>query len=48
MSEQEFPLNQKNDIVNKKEKEIIALINLKGTFASKITSENKNLKNLLK
>ena len=45
MQEQEFPLSQENDIVNKieKEKEIIALINIKGTFTSKITSENKDL-----
>ena len=45
MSEQEFPLNKKNNIVEKieKEKEIIALINLKGTFTSKITSENRDL-----
>ena len=44
MSEQEFPLNKKNNIVEKieKEKEIIALINSKGTFASKITSENES------
>ena len=44
MQEQEFPLSQENNIVEKieKEKEIIALINSKGTFAPKITSENKN------
>ena len=44
MQEQEFPLSQENNIVEKieKEKEIIALINSKGTFASKITSENES------
>ena len=44
MQEQEFPLSQENNIVEKieKEKEIIALINSKGTFAPKITSENKS------
>ena len=45
MQEQEFPVNQNNNLVDKveKEKEIIALINSKGTFTSQITSENKNL-----
>ena len=45
MQEQEFPLSQNNNLVNEieKEKEIIALINSKGTFISEITSENKNL-----
>ncbi|ALQ36856.1 DUF2262 domain-containing protein [Fusobacterium hwasookii] len=44
MQEQEFPLSQENNIVEKieKEKEIIVLINSKGTFASKITSENES------
>ena len=44
MQEQKFPLSQENNIVEKieKEKEIIALINSKGTFASKITSENES------
>ena len=44
MQEQEFPLSQENNIVKKieKEKEIIVLINFKGTFASKITSENES------
>ena len=44
MQEQEFPLIQENQIVDKieKEREIIALINSKGTFASKITSENES------
>ena len=44
MQEQEFPLSQENNVVEKieKEKEIIALINSKGTFAPKITSENKS------
>ena len=44
MQEQEFPLSQENKIVEKieKEKEIIVLINSKGTFASKITSENES------
>ena len=45
MQEQEFPVSQNNNLVDKveKEKEIIALINSKGTFTSQITSENKNL-----
>ena len=45
MQEQEFPVNQNNNLIDKveKEKEIIALINSKGTFTSQITSENKNL-----
>ena len=45
MQEQEFPLIQENQIVDKieKEREIIALINSKGTFTSEITSENKSL-----
>lgn len=44
MQEQEFPLSQENNIVEKieKEKEIIVLINSKGTFVSKITSENES------
>lgn len=44
MQEQEFPLSQENNIVEKieKEKEIIVLINSKGTFASKIASENES------
>ena len=44
MQEQEFPVSQNNNIVEKieKEKEIIVLINSKGTFASKITSENES------
>ena len=45
MQAQEFPVSQNNNLVDKveKEKEIIALINSKGTFTSQITSENKNL-----
>ena len=45
MQEQELSLNQENNLVDKveKEKEIIALINSKGTFTSEITSENKSL-----
>ena len=45
MREQEFPLIQENQLVDKieKEREIIALINSKGTFTSEITSENKSL-----
>ena len=45
MQEQEFPLIQENQLVDKieKEREIIALINSKGTFTSEITSENKSL-----
>ena len=45
MQEQEFPVSQNNNLVDKveKEKEIIALINSKGTFTSEITSENKSL-----
>lgn len=45
MQEQEFPVSQNNNLVDKveKEKEIIALINSKGTFTSQITSENQNL-----
>ncbi|MDC7954955.1 DUF2262 domain-containing protein [Fusobacterium simiae] len=45
MQEQEFPLSQNNNLVNEieKEKEIIALINSKGTFISEITTENKSL-----
>ena len=42
MQEQEFPLSQENNIVEKFEKEIIALVNSKGTFTSKITSENES------
>ena len=44
MQEQEFPLSQENKSVDKteKERELIALINSKGTFTSEITSENKN------
>ena len=45
MQEQEFPLIQENQLADKieKEREIIALINSKGTFTSEITSENKSL-----
>ena len=45
MQEQEFSVSQNNNLIDKikKEKEIIALINSKGTFTSQITSENKNL-----
>ena len=45
MQEQEFSLSQENNSGDKveKEKEIIALINSKGTFTSEITSENKSL-----
>lgn len=45
MQEQEFPLSQENKSVDKteKERELIVLINSKGTFTSEITSENKNL-----
>ena len=45
MQEQEFPLIQENQLVDKieKEREIIALTNSKGTFTSEITSENKSL-----
>lgn len=45
MQEQEFSLSQENNLGDKveKEKEIIALINSKGTFTSEITSENKSL-----
>ena len=45
MQEQEFPLGQENKSVDKteKERELIVLINSKGTFTSEITSENKNL-----
>lgn len=45
MQEQEFPLSQDNNLVDKveKEKEIIALINSKGTFTSQIIAENKSL-----
>ena len=45
MQEQEFPLSQENKSVDKteKERELIVLINSKGTFTSEITFENKNL-----
>lgn len=47
MQEQEFSLSQENNsgdkVEKEKEKEIIALINSKGTFTSEITSENKSL-----
>ena len=45
MQEQEFPVSQNSNLIDKveKEKEIIALINSKGTFTSQMTSENKSL-----
>lgn len=45
MQEQEFPLSQDSNLVEKieKEREIIALINSKGSFTSQINVENKDL-----
>jgi len=45
MQEQEFSLVQGDQLVDKieKEREIIALINSKGTFTSEVSSENKSL-----
>ena len=45
MQEQEFPLSQDSNLVEKieKEREIIALINSKGSFTSQMNVENKDL-----
>ena len=45
MQEQEFPLSQDSNFVEKieKEREIIALINSKGSFTSQMNVENKDL-----